>query len=139
MILQVFGAFMATFCFSFVFFVPKSFIFDTSFIGGFGWFIYLLLQKEGCSIVISAFLAAFCIAVLSHCFARWKKAPVTVFFVTGILPLVPGLALYRMVYQLLTGKWSLANGYFVQTLQLAGVIALALFIVDTMMQSFKKQ
>ena len=81
--------------------------------------------------MLAAFFAAFLVAVLSQLFARLFKAPVTVFLVSGILPLVPGVGMYRMVYYLLKGEQSLSSYYFSYTLQIAGMIALAIFVVDS--------
>lgn len=75
---------------------------------------------------------------MSHIFARWKKAPVTLFLIPGLLPLVPGIGMYRMVYCFLLedNGGSMASYYFVYTLQMAGMIAIAIFITDTFFKAF---
>ena len=78
-----------------------------------------------------AFLAAFLVAILSQIFARVSRAPVTLYLVTGILPLVPGVSMYRTVYYLLQSNQELTMHYFSYTLQIAGMIALAIFVVDS--------
>ena len=70
-------------------------------------------------------------AILAHIFARVFKAPVTVFLIPGILILVPGAGLFRSAYQLFLGTQSMAGYYMLQTLQIAGMIALAIFVVDS--------
>ena len=60
-----------------------------------------------------------------------SKAPVTLYLVTGILPLVPGVGMYRTVYYLLQSDHALTGYYLSYTLQIAGMIALAIFVVDS--------
>ena len=68
---------------------------------------------------------------MAHNFARVFKAPVTVFLIPGILIIVPGGGLYRAAYQLFLGTWGMAKTYLMEALQIAGMIALAIFIVDS--------
>lgn len=76
------------------------------------------------------------VALLSHILARLKKAPVTVFLVSGILPAVPGAAIYRCVYYLIQDEMGLSMSYLVETLQIAGAIAMAIFIMDSLFRLF---
>ena len=77
------------------------------------------------------FVATIMVAVISHVYARTLKAPVTLFLVCGILPLVPGVAMYRLVYYLLISDKVTAGIYAVTTVSVTGAIALAVFFVDT--------
>ena len=70
------------------------------------------------------------ISLLAHIFARIFKAPVTVFLIAGILPTVPGAGMYRAVYYIIADDRARSSYYLIQTLEIAGVIALAIFIVD---------
>ena len=67
------------------------------------------------------------------------KAPVTVFLVSGILPTVPGASIYRSVYYLIQGASSLSNVYFMETLQISGAMAMAIFIVDSIFRLMQKR
>ena len=60
------------------------------------------------------------------------KAPVIIFLVPGVLPLVPGVGVYRVVYYLLLENSSMSGYYFLYTLQMAGMIAIAIFLTDTL-------
>lgn len=138
MFLQVVGAFIATVTFSIVIGVPKKFIVNSGLVGGIGWFVNLWLNKLGFDIVFRFFMASLVVALISHSCARLRKSPVTVFLIPGIIPLVPGTAIYRMVYNMIMNEGSRGSYYFVQTLQLAGVIAVAIFIMDTFFRIFQK-
>ena len=45
-------------------------------------------------VVIAALFATFFVTVLARILSIIKKAPVTIYLVTGILPLVPGAGIY---------------------------------------------
>lgn len=128
MILQVISAFFGVICMSVVFGVPKKLLPYSGGVGAFGWLIYLLIDKP---ILLQAFFATFIVSLLSHIFARLLKAPGTVFLIPGILPIVPGIGVYRIVYYVIEGQTQLSVFYLSQTIQVAGVIALAIFIMDS--------
>lgn len=135
---QVIGAFIAVIAVAITFGVPKKFLKYTGLVGAVGWLVYLLLKNAGCITVVSMFFAALIVALISHSFARIMKTPVTLFLIAGILPLVPGVGMYRIVYNLITNNNSLAGFYFSETMQIAGMIALAIFIMDTIFRIFQK-
>lgn len=133
------AAFLAIFGFSLILDVPRKFLLYTGLAGGIGWFVYLLTGECGQSTLMAAFLSSLAVAILSQLFARALKAPVTVFLVAGILPTVPGASIYRAVYYLIQGALDLSTFYLIQTLQIAGAMALAIFIVDSLFRLFQKQ
>lgn len=139
MIIQVIGAFVAVIAISIMFGVPRKFLAYSGLVGAVGWLFYLLIRKMGGTAVMGMFFAALVVAGISHSFARIFKTPVTLFLIAGILPLVPGIGMYRIVYNLLANNSSLASFYFSETIQIAGMIALAIFIMDTIFKIFQKK
>lgn len=139
MIEQVIGAFIAVISIAVTFGVPKKFLIHAGTVGALGWLVHLILNFMGFPIVSSMFFAALAVALLSHSYARVLKTPVTLFLVTGILPLVPGVGMYQIVYYLITNNEKLSGYYFNQTMQIAGMIALAIFIIDTVFRFFQKK
>lgn len=131
MLLQVVSAFVGVVTLAVLFRVPKRYLVLTGVTGAVGWFVQLTMTELLDNQVFVAFLAAFSVAVLSQIFARISKAPVTLYLVTGILPLVPGIGMYRTVYYLLQGENKQTSHYLAYTLQVAGMIALAIFVVDS--------
>ncbi len=126
------AAFLAVFGFSIILDAPKKYLLYAGLAGGAGWLAYLLVLSADMSLIAAAFASSLAAAVLSHLFARGLKAPVTVFLVAGILPTVPGASIYRCVYYLIQGTTELSTYYLVQTFQIAGAMAMAIFIVDSL-------
>ena len=83
------------------------------------------------SVVFANFIGAFSVGIYSHVMARKMKTPVTVFLLGGILPLVPGRQIYQMVYYLIAQQNTLSANNLILTLNIAGAIALAIFLADT--------
>lgn len=130
MVIRVVGAFLAVVCFSILLEMPIRQVIYAGFVGAVGWLVYLLAIPE--SSVVAAFVSSLVIALLCHILARMFKMPVTVYFVAGILPSVPGASIYRTVLYLIQGRMSLSTYYLMETLQVAGAIAIAIFIMDSL-------
>ena len=102
MIFQVISSIIAVYFSCIVFEAPKRLIKFISAIGGLGWFVYLLfLETQG--LQIATYFSGLTVAICSHLAARYFKAPVTVFFIPGFFPLVPGAGMYRTVYSFFIG------------------------------------
>jgi len=138
MILKVFGAFLGVLAFSVLLEVPKKYLLYAGAVGAVGGFVYLFAGEFGANDVFATFLSAFTIAFISHIFARIFKTPVTVFLIPGIVPTVPGGGMYHIGYYLFQKNTELTAYHITNTLQLAGAIAIALFIVDAVFRLFQK-
>ena len=130
MIIKVIGAFLAILCFAIMLETPKKYIGFAGIVGAVGWFVFLFAGKMGASEVFATFLSALTIAFISHVFARVFKTPVTGFLIAGILPTVPGAGMYHIGYYLFQRDMDMMAYYITSVLQIAGVIAAAIFIVD---------
>lgn len=130
--LQVLGAFLAVMSLCIMFNVPKRYVLYDGIATAVGWFVYLVVMEKGLSEMLAMFFASMVIALTSHIFARIFKAPVTIFLIPGMLPLVPGVGMYRIVYYLVIGNNKMSSHYLIQTLLLAGVLALGVFVVDSL-------
>lgn len=125
------GSFIAITGFAVLLETPKKYLLHAGLIGAIGGGIYLYCTQRDMDVVPASFLSALAIAFLSHVFARVFKAPVTVFLIAGILPTVPGAGMYRIVYYIIANDREMCGYYLLQTLETAGMIALAIFIADT--------
>ena len=165
MIIQVIAAFAAIFTFAMALEIPKKYLINCGFIGAAGWFLRVTAQESLLAaqsgqddlfhrygellvylVVLQRFgmmtanlLGAAAITLLAPFFARIKKAPVTIFLIPGFLTLVPGAGLYRSVHYFFIGNRSMGAAYLVQTLQIAGVIALGIFMVDSLVEIIGKR
>lgn len=138
MVIKVIGAFFTIFTFGVILEIPKKYLWCAGVVGMVGWYVYLLSEAAGTGAIFASFLSAVSISVVSHIFARVFKAPVTVFLIPGILPTVPGAGMYRIVYYIIEGDRAMSSYYFSTTLQIAGVIAMAVFVVDGFFALFQK-
>lgn len=138
MMIKVLAAFVAVFFFSVLLEIPKKYMVAAGTVGGVCWFVYLYTMKLGANAIIATFLAAFVMAIVCQIFARIFKTPVTVFLIAGILPLVPGEGMYRIGYAMFQHDMEMAGYYITNTLQIAGAIAIALFIGDAIFRVFQK-
>jgi uncharacterized membrane protein YjjB (DUF3815 family) len=139
-IIQVMGAFVAVVAFCILLEGPKKYIICCGTAGALGWLCFLLAREEfQCGVVMASLVSGMMIALLSHTFARIFKAPVTIFEIPGILPIVPGAGMYRIVYHLMNGKSEMANYYFRETIMVAGAIALSIFFMDAVFGIFQKK
>ena len=138
MFFQVIGAFIAILGVSVIMAVPKKYLFITGGLGAISWFVYLLVMSKKNSVYLATFLAAIIVSILAQFLARFLKSPVTLFSIAGILPLVPGAGMYRTVFYMIQNNNDLVSFYLTQTLQIAGLIAIAIFIVDSVFRSIRK-
>lgn len=139
MVVQTIGAFFAVISFALVLELPKKYVVLAGGIGAAGWLTYLLVAAAAGSVTAAAFLSTLLVALASHVSARMFRAPVTVFLVAGILPSVPGASIYRSVSYMITNEPELSSHYLVQTLQISGAIAMAIFIMDSLFRLGQKK
>ena len=64
-------------------------------VGDVGWVIYVVDERDQVTDIFSAVIGAFVVVELSYFLAKTRRAHVTVFLISGIIPLVPGRGLYR--------------------------------------------
>ena len=129
--IKIISAFFAVYMFTMPLNIPRKFTLYCASLGGICWWIYSWSMEYSGSTMTGYFLASVTIAVLSHILARVKKAPVTIFLIAGILPLVPGAQIYYCIFNLLKNNFALSNAYLIEALQMAGSIAMAIFITDS--------
>lgn len=131
MIIQFIAAFIAVFCFSITLEIPKKFTLLVGGIGAIGWIVYLIIVAIGYSAILASFVSALSVAIISVIFSKIFHAVTTIFFIPGILPIVPGLAMYRTVYAMIQNNVNGISYYLMQTVLIAGGIALAIFITES--------
>ena len=135
MIIQSIGGIAAVYGFARILGVPKKFYLWAGIDGGIGWFVYLLVGAMTHSELLGAFFGAAVISVGANVCARVFKTPVTMILIPANMTLVPGAGMYRIVYHILYPEGEQAAYYFQQTLLMAGMIAIAMFIVNIIWSS----
>ena len=137
MIYHTMAAFVGTVAFSVLFSVPKKQIWVCGLVGSTGWVIYDLASGF-LSDAESAFFAAMIIALLARVLAVVRKVPANVIMLPGIFPIIPGLGIYDMIYDLLIGNTisGLSGGFSV--LKVIGAIVLGLVVSFSLPRSWFK-
>lgn len=135
---RVAGAFMAVLSFGLVLELPKKYLVWSGCIGGICWLVYLLIKDGSGSLILAVFLSSLSVALIGHLSARILRAPVTVFLVPGILPLVPGTSIYNCVFHIIRSSREQSNYYLVETMQIAGAIAMAVFLMDSLFKMIRR-
>jgi len=128
MILQIIFSFLGTLAFSIIFNVEKKELFLCGAAGAIGWFFYLIVSKNN-TIVFASFISTLVITFISRILANIRKTPITVFLISGIIPLVPGAGIYYTMLNILTSNNSLASYKGIETMKISGVIAVGIIIV----------
>ena len=127
-------AFLGTLGFALIFNVPLRHIPVASFIGGAGWVIYQIAVVSGCGVAISCFLGACTVGLASDIASRICKEAATIFVIPGVLPLVPGAGTYYTMLAIINGNLEQAADKGIETLAMAGAIALGLLVMGTVIQ-----
>ena len=135
---KVLGAFIAIVAFAIMLEIPKKYLAYAGLVGAIGWFAYLTAMGKYENEILATFLSALSIALVSQVFARLFKLPVTVFLVSGILPTVPGAGMYRIVYYFIQNDMEMTSYYLTMTLEIAGAIAIGIFLVDAVFRVFQR-
>lgn len=134
LIAQFVYAGLATFGFTLIFRVPKADILICSLIGAFGWLTYQLSAGYGFSVVISVFLGACVVALLSDIASKVCKDASTIFIIPGIMCLVPGAGMYRMMLAFIHNDMSDFMSQLTLTLMSAGAIAVGLLVMGSLLK-----
>ena len=138
MFLSILSAFISTIGFSIFFHVQRKHLIICGLVGALGWTVYLIVESFGGSTVLASFLGTLVVTQASYSLARKRRTPITVFLIAGIIPLVPGLGLYRTMFAILETDYSSAIEYATLTCEIAGVIAGAIVIVSLLPLLWRK-
>jgi uncharacterized membrane protein YjjB (DUF3815 family) len=128
-ILNIAVSLAATAAFCFLFDIPKRHVIFCAPLGSAGWMLYILLTPV-CGQVIATFAAACAAVLLSRILAVVRKCPANVLIIPGIIPLVPGSAIYYSAYSLVTGDNAQAASYGLLTLKIALAIVIGILVVS---------
>ena len=129
LVAQFFLAAAGTWSFSVLFACPKRLLPYGALVGGGGWLVYELAVLLGADGTLASLLAVIPLTLLTRIFSIFCKAPVTVFLLPGIFPLVPGAGIYYTAYYFLRDDRTLFLNKGVETLKIALALALGIALV----------
>ena len=123
------GSFGACLFFGWLFRISKKCMVPASLVGMAGYGVYMLALHLLGAPVGANFFAALTVAALSEILAHVQKAPASIYAIIGLMPLVPGAGLYRTMLALVQGDYQRGVAIGIETLLVAGVIALSIAVV----------
>lgn len=129
-VIPIIASFVATLGFALVYNIRGRNLLLATLNGAFSWAVYLLCQHFFDSLVFSFFAAGAATAVYAELGAYLFKTPATVYLIPGIIPLVPGLTVYRTVESGLFGDLSAFGEGLFSTVKIGGAIALGLIFMS---------
>lgn len=132
MILQIISAFIATLGFGILFNVRDRNLLYASLGGALGWLAYLFSLNLNGSIMMATFVASIVISIYAEIFSRVLKNPVTMFLICALIPLAPGSGMYYTILAAVQGNVMLSLEKGIETLSIAGLIALGIITVSTL-------
>lgn len=106
--------------------------------GSIGGMTYMLVLTHAHSEMMAMFFASILFSLYSEVCARLCKSPVTTFIICALIPLVPGGTMYRMMLQAIRGNIDLALSLLLETLSAAGVLAVGILLVSTLVRGMLK-
>ncbi len=137
-IYQCIGAFIGCFGFAFIFRLHHNIKF--AFLGainGLIAFVIYLLTHFMHNIYFQNFIAMFVASLIAEMLARTCRAPATIFITIGCFPLVPGRGIYQTMLYAISGESNLFLQSALQTIGIAGSLALAILFSSTIILIFK--
>ncbi|MBR7161686.1 MAG: threonine/serine exporter family protein [Clostridia bacterium] len=132
-----FSAGIAIIGFYILFDTPKKYFFVCGLNAFLAWAVYLITDCCGLNGLWASFFSTLAADLFAYYSARILKAPVILFLVAGILPMVPGVSIYQGVYSFLFGIGN-ASEILASAFMTTGVIALAIFLMDTFLDVGKR-
>ena len=127
--IRILSAFVASLTFGVIFNIPKSELTHCGFIGAIGWATFEILSPFFSTDVAPIFAGTLMVTILSRIFSRRRKTITTIYLTAGIIPFVPGAGIYTTMYHIIYDQPTQAVNAGVQTLNIAGVIAMGIIVI----------
>jgi len=135
---QVATSFVASAGFAVLFNVPGKHIGYCGFVGMLGWLVYRLLADLPANPILATLTASFVVTVVCQLLAKRRRAPIIVFSVSGIVPLVPGGLAYDAMRSVVENQYDLAVQRAFEAFMLSGAIAFGLIFSEVINRAIRK-
>lgn len=119
-------------CFAVFLSVSKRDILLSGIIGGISWVFYIFLKRELGGIIAPYFIATLLIGFIGNALSFKNKKNALVYIIPGIIPLVPGYAMYYMMFYIVNDNYSKALESGANAIFIALSIAAALLIMGSL-------
>ncbi|WP_373599671.1 threonine/serine exporter family protein [Paraclostridium bifermentans] len=131
-------SFFCTIGFSIFLSAPKRSLPCAGLIGAIGWVLYVYLFRLTNNPILSNFVPAAIVGILSEVSARYLKQPAIVFVIPGIIPLVPGLGMYNTMLYLVQENYELAASTGATAFLVGGAISLGVLLVTSFVKTINR-
>jgi uncharacterized membrane protein YjjB (DUF3815 family) len=135
-LVQILAAMLATLGLAILFQVPMKQWIPCCIAGGIGWFSSSILVHFGLPIVLSTFVATIVITFLARFLSALRGMPVSVFLLTGIFPLVPGVKIYLAATYAFSKNMALFGEAGMEAIMQSGAIVMGILIASAIPQGF---
>lgn len=137
--IKLVSSFVGTLGFAIFMHAPKRAWFPASAIGGVAYLVYWALQEFGVYEPMSIFIGALLGSILAQYLARRMKMIATIFVLLSMIPLVPGLGLYRCMHFLAQEMYGAGADAGVRAMVDIVMIALGLAVGNFMFRVIRPQ
>ncbi|MEG0270608.1 MAG: threonine/serine exporter family protein, partial [Clostridia bacterium] len=121
-----------------LFYAPRKAMLWGAALGAAGYLCYWLALEWGASEAVAMFMSAFLAAMGAQCAAKRLHMIATIFVTIAILPLVPGLGLYRAMSAIAMGQTGAGLATAAQTMALILMIALGVGLGSALLGAGKR-
>jgi len=129
-------SFLSSISFAIICNVPKKSIPMGGIVGMLGWMGYILLSTNGYGIFQASVVCSLLLAFAGQIAARIFKMPLTVFYVPGLVPIVPGISAFQAFRHLTMNDYDAAIMGFLNVGYCAIGIACGIVISDILFNTF---
>lgn len=130
-------SFLACIGFCIIFNIRGKMVFYASLGGAIGWLSFELSAIFGTDLS-QYFIATIVISMYAEIMARIHKAPVTVYLIASLIPLVPGSGIYYTMEHFIDGNIEAFLSTFVHTIAIAGCLAFGILLVSSIVRLWSK-
>ena len=130
MMIRSLAAGLGTIAFALMFRVRKRHFVDCGVLGTITWLAYMICIKIWNNEAIAVFVSGFAAVLASRVLAVLRRCPATVFLMTSLIPLLPGISLYRTIYYLLMGNAQISMHFGKLCFLTAFTIAVSIAVVQ---------
>ena len=127
-VIKLISSFIGTLGFAIFMHAPKRAWLPASAIGGVAYLVYWALQEFGVNEPMAIFIGALLGSILGQYLARRMKMIATIFVLLSMIPLVPGLGLYRCMHYLARAMYSAGANAGVRAMVDVVMIALGIAV-----------
>ena len=121
---------IATIGFGITFQMPRRHYLACGLTGAVGWMVYIFgVELFSMSPAVATLVATLPLTACARFFSVRHKAPVTIFLLPGIFPLVPGAGIYYTAYYFIQGNNALALSNGISTFKVAVALAVGISLV----------